>query len=74
MISPDLIIEAGRRLGGTSALIAPTLASLLPRKNEREFYSLGESMSVEPKLRQLYETDPQMREILDLAHKLETEN
>jgi DNA polymerase III subunit alpha len=47
------------------------IANLIPRKNPAETYSIAESLTIEPKLKARYDTEPRIRELLDQAQKLE---
>jgi DNA polymerase-3 subunit alpha len=50
---------------------AQAIANLIPRKTPAETYTIQESLQIEPKLKARYETEPQVRECLVQASKLE---
>ncbi len=50
---------------------AQAIANLIPRKSPAETYTIQESLQIEPKLKARYETEPQVRELLTQASKLE---
>ncbi|HEY2366456.1 MAG TPA: DNA polymerase III subunit alpha, partial [Polyangiaceae bacterium] len=50
---------------------AQALANLIPRKTPAETYTIQESLTIEPKLKARYESEPQVRECLTQASKLE---
>ncbi|HSQ64482.1 MAG TPA: DNA polymerase III subunit alpha, partial [Polyangiaceae bacterium] len=50
---------------------AQAIANLIPRKNPAETYTIQESLELEPKLKARYESEPQVRELLTQASKLE---
>jgi DNA polymerase-3 subunit alpha len=50
---------------------AQAIANLIPRKSPAETYTIQESLAIEPKLKARYESEPQVRELLTQASKLE---
>ena len=50
---------------------AQVIANLIPRKSPAETYTIQESLTIEPKLKARYDTEPQIRELLTQASKLE---
>jgi DNA polymerase-3 subunit alpha len=50
---------------------AQAIANLIPRKSPAETYTIQESLAIEPKLKARYESEPQVRECLTQASKLE---
>jgi len=50
---------------------AQAIANLIPRKTPAETYTIQESLTIEPKLKARYESEPQVRELLTQASKLE---
>ncbi len=50
---------------------AQAIANLIPRKSPAETYTIQESLTIEPKLKARFETEPQVRELLTQASKLE---
>jgi DNA polymerase-3 subunit alpha len=50
---------------------ANQLASLIPNKTPAETYTITESLTIEPKLKARYDTEPKIKQLLDQAIKLE---
>ena len=50
---------------------AQILANLIPRKTPAETYTIAEALEIEPKLKARYDTEPNVKELLDQAQKLE---
>jgi DNA polymerase-3 subunit alpha len=50
---------------------ANQLAALIPQKTPAETYTITESLTIEPKLKARYETEPKIKQLLDQAIKLE---
>jgi DNA polymerase-3 subunit alpha len=50
---------------------AQAIANLIPRKSPAETYTIQESLAIEPKLKARFESEPQVRELLTQASKLE---
>ncbi|MFO0736285.1 MAG: DNA polymerase III subunit alpha [Labilithrix sp.] len=52
-------------------LEANQLAALIPNKTPAETYTITESLTIEPKLKARYDTEPKIKQLLDQAIKLE---
>jgi DNA polymerase-3 subunit alpha len=65
------VVKDVARCMGITAVEAQQIANLIPRKTPAETYTIAEALEVEPKLKQLYENDGRIRELLDQARKLE---
>jgi DNA polymerase III subunit alpha len=65
------VVKDVARCIGITPVEAQQIANLIPRKTPAETYTISEALAIEPKLRQLYETDPRILELLDQARKLE---
>jgi DNA polymerase-3 subunit alpha len=65
------VVKDVARCIGITPVEAQQIANLIPRKTPAETYTIGEALGIEPKLKQLYESDPRVRELLDQARKLE---
>jgi DNA polymerase III subunit alpha len=65
------VVKDVARCMGITAVEAQQIANLIPRKTPAETYTISEALEVEPKLKQLYENDGRIRELLDQARKLE---
>ena len=65
------VIKDVARCMGIPPIEAQAVANLIPRKNPAETYTIGESLDIEPKLKARYETEPQIRELVDQSRKLE---
>ena len=65
------VVKDVARCMGITPVEAQQIANLIPRKTPAESYTISEALGVEPKLKQLYETDPRIRELLDQARRLE---
>ena len=50
---------------------AQQIASLIPNKTPAETYTISESLTIEPKLKARYDTEPRVKELLTQAMKLE---
>ncbi len=68
--SKSVVKDVARCLGIAPAE-AQQIANLIPRKTPAETYTIAEALDVEPKLKTRYESEPRIRELLDLARKLE---
>jgi DNA polymerase III subunit alpha len=68
--SKSVVKDVARCLGITP-VEAQQIANLIPRKTPAETYTISEALGVEPRLKQLYDTDARVRELLDQARKLE---
>ncbi len=65
------VIKDVARAVGITPIEGQAVANLIPRKNPAETYTIAESLELEPKLKARYETEPQIRELLTQAGKLE---
>jgi DNA polymerase-3 subunit alpha len=65
------VVKDVARCMGITAVEAQQIANLIPRKTPAETYTISEALEVEPKLKQLYDNDGRVRELLDQARKLE---
>ncbi|MBK6691388.1 MAG: DNA polymerase III subunit alpha [Myxococcales bacterium] len=65
------VIKDVARCMGITPIDAQAVANLIPRKTPAETYTIGESLDIEPKLKARYETEPQIKELLDQSRKLE---
>ena len=65
------VVKDVARAVGITPVEAQAIANLIPRKNPAETYTIQESLELEPKLKARYETEPQIRELLTQASKLE---
>jgi DNA polymerase-3 subunit alpha len=65
------VVKDVARCIGITPVEAQQIANLIPRKTPAETYTISEALGIEPKLKQLYETDARVRELLDQARKLE---
>ncbi len=65
------VVKDVARCIGITPVEAQQIANLIPRKTPAETYTIAEALGIEPKLKQLYEGDPRVRELLDQARKLE---
>jgi DNA polymerase-3 subunit alpha len=68
--SKSVVKDVARSIGMTP-VEAQQIANLIPRKTPAETYTISEALAIEPKLKQLYETDPRIAGLLDHARKLE---
>ena len=66
----SVIKDVGRTIG-MLPVEQQALANLIPRKTPAETYTIQESLQIEPKLKARYESEPQVRECLTQASKLE---
>jgi DNA polymerase III subunit alpha len=65
------VVKDVARCMGITPVEAQQIANLIPRKTPAETYTISEALGIEPKLKQLYDSDPRVRELLDQARKLE---
>lgn len=65
------VVKDVARCMGITPIEAQAVANLIPRKTPAETYTIAESLEVEPKLKARYETEPQIKELLTQAEKLE---
>ncbi|MBV9949972.1 MAG: DNA polymerase III subunit alpha, partial [Myxococcales bacterium] len=65
------VVKDVARCIGITPVEAQQIANLIPRKTPAETYTISEALGIEPKLKQLYDGDPRIRELLDQARKLE---
>jgi DNA polymerase-3 subunit alpha len=56
---------------GIAAPEAQRIASLVPEKGQGQMFTIGEALEVEPKLKQLAESDPRVAELIAQGKKLE---
>jgi DNA polymerase III subunit alpha len=66
----SVVKDVGRACG-ISPGETQQIANLIPRKNPAETYSIAESLTIEPKLKARFDTEPRIRELLTQAQKLE---
>jgi DNA polymerase III subunit alpha len=66
----SVVKDVARALAITP-LESQQLANLIPRKSPAETYSIAESLTIEPKLKARYDTEPKIKELLDQAQRLE---
>ena len=65
------VLKDVARCIGISPVEAQIIANLIPRKTPAETYTIAESLTVEPKLKARYDTEPLTKELIDQALKLE---
>nr|MBP9112957.1 DNA polymerase III subunit alpha [Polyangiaceae bacterium] len=65
------VVKDVARCMGITPIEAQAIANLIPRKSPAETYTIAESLQIEPKLKARYETEPQIKELLTQAEKLE---
>jgi DNA polymerase-3 subunit alpha len=65
------VLKDVARCIGISPVEAQVLANLIPRKTPAETYTIAESLTIEPKLKARYDTEPLTKELIDQAQKLE---
>ena len=65
------VVKDVARCMGITPTEAQIIANLIPRKTPAETYTIAESLTVEPKLKARYDTEPKTKELLDQAQKLE---
>jgi DNA polymerase III subunit alpha len=65
------VIKDVARAMGISAPEAQRIASLVPEKGQGKMCTIEEALGVEPKLKQLVESDDRVRELVKQAQKLE---
>ena len=68
--SKSVVKDVGRALG-FSPIDSQAIANLIPRKNPAETYTIAESLDIEPKLKARYETEPNVKQLLDQGKRLE---
>jgi DNA polymerase-3 subunit alpha len=68
--SKSVVKDVARSIGMTP-VEGQQIANLIPRKTPAETYTISEALAIEPKLKQLYETDARIAGLLDHARKLE---
>ena len=68
--SKSVLRDAGRVMG-----FAPSesglISSLIPDKGQGQTYTIEEAMAVEPRLKDMYNTDSRVRGLIDIAQNLE---
>ncbi len=65
------VIKDVARAIGIPAAEAQRIASMIPDKGQGKTYTLDEALEVEPKLKQLYESDERVKLLVDQSKKLE---
>ncbi len=65
------VVKDVARCIGITPVEAQQIANLIPRKTPAETFTIAESLGIEPKLKERYESDPRVRELLDQGQKLE---
>ena len=65
------VIKDVARAMGIAAPDAQRIASLVPEKGQGKMCTIDEALEVEPKLKTLVETDPEVRELINQSKKLE---
>ncbi len=65
------VVKDVARCMSITPIEAQAIANLIPRKNPAETFTITESLEVEPKLKARYQTEPQIRELLNQSIKLE---
>jgi len=65
------VVKDVARTIGILPVEAQAIANLIPRKSPAETYTIQESLQIEPKLKARFESEPQVRECLTQASKLE---
>ncbi len=65
------VIKDVARCIGITPVEAQQIANLIPRKTPAETFTIAESLTVEPKLKARYDTEPLTKELIDQAQKLE---
>jgi DNA polymerase III subunit alpha len=65
------VIKDVARVMGIAAPDAQRIASLVPEKGQGKMCTITEALEVEPKLKALHDSDPQVKELLKQAKKLE---
>jgi DNA polymerase-3 subunit alpha len=65
------VIKDVARAIGIPASEAQRIASMIPDKGQGKTYTLDEALEVEPKLKQLYESDERVKLLIDQSKKLE---
>jgi DNA polymerase III subunit alpha len=66
----SVIKDVGRAMG-MAAPDAQRIAALVPEKGQGQMFTIVEAIEVEPKLKQLVDTDPRVAELIAQAKKLE---
>jgi len=67
--SKSVVKDVARSIGITP-VEAQGIANLIPRKTPAETYTIAEALGIEPKLKQMYDSDPRIKELLDQGQKL----
>src|SRR5688572_4253840 len=65
------VIKDVARAMGIAAPEAQRIASLVPEKGQGQMFTIAEALEVEPKLKQLAESDPRVAELIAQGKKLE---
>ncbi|HVJ20747.1 MAG TPA: DNA polymerase III subunit alpha, partial [Polyangiaceae bacterium] len=65
------VIKDVARASGIPAAEGQRIASLVPDKGQGKTYTIEEALEVEPKLKQLYESDERIKELMEQSKKLE---
>jgi len=65
------VVKDVARCIGITPVEAQQIANLIPRKTPAETYTIAESLDLEPKLKEMYERDARIKELLDQGRKLE---
>ena len=65
------VIKDVARAMGMPAPEAQRIASLVPEKGQGKMYTIDEALEVEPKLKELVDTDPRVAELIRQSKKLE---
>jgi DNA polymerase-3 subunit alpha len=65
------VIKDVARAMGIAASEAQRIASLVPEKGQGKMATIEEAIEIEPKLKNLIETDPRVSELIGLSKKLE---
>ena len=65
------VIKDVARALGIPPFEAQQIASLIPNKTPAETYTISESLTIEPKLKARFDTEPRVKELLTQAMKLE---
>ncbi|MGH7297425.1 MAG: DNA polymerase III subunit alpha, partial [Polyangiaceae bacterium] len=65
------VVKDVARCIGITPVEAQNIANLIPRKTPAETFTIAESLNIEPKLKARYDSEPQIKELLDQGQKLE---
>ncbi|HTG53936.1 MAG TPA: DNA polymerase III subunit alpha, partial [Gemmatimonadaceae bacterium] len=65
------VVKDVARCIGITPVEAQGIANLIPRKTPAETYTIAEALDIEPKLKEMYERDARIKELLDQGRKLE---